>query len=407
MDGMRIVVAHNYYKQAGGEDQCVAAEVAMLRAHGHDVTFFSLSNDDIDAMSRPRLAVETIWSRRSHRELRRLFSIARPQIVHFHNTFPLISPAAYYAARAERVGVVQTLHNFRLICANALLFREGQICEDCVGRPIPWAGVRRGCYRGSRTASAVVAAMLGVHRALGTWRSAVDAYIALTQFSRAKLVEAGLPAEKIAVKANLVYPDPGVGSGRGGFAVYVGRLSSEKGLETLLAAWSRLQGAPPLKIIGEGPLAPLVEREASANPSIQWLGALPLDKVYALIGAAALLVAPSRCYENFPRVLVEAFAKGTPVLASRMGAMAEIVDEGRTGSLFRPGDPDDLAAKAQALFADPARLPTMRAAARGEFERRFTDAVNHGRLMTIYEQALAAVPRAGAAEPAVGRVGSP
>jgi glycosyltransferase involved in cell wall biosynthesis len=404
---MKIVVAHNFYKQTGGEDQCVAAEIAMLRAHGHDVTFFSLSNDEIDAMSRPRLAAETIWSRRSHHALRRLFSTVRPQIVHFHNTFPLISPAAYYAARAERVRVVQTLHNFRLICANALLFREGHICEDCVGRSIPWAGMQHGCYRGSRTASAVVATMLGAHRALGTWRGEVEAYIALTHFSRAKLVEGGLPAEKIAVKANLVYPDPGVGSGRGGFAVYVGRLSSEKGLETLLAAWSRLPDAPLLKIIGDGPLAPLVEREAGANSSIQWLGALPLDKVYAEIGAAALLVAPSRCYENFPRVLVEAFAKGTPVIASRIGAMAEIVDEGRTGLLFRTGDPDDLAAKVQSLFADPERLPIMRAAARGEFERRFTAAVNHGRLMTIYEQALASAPRTAAAVPAVGRVGSP
>lgn len=403
---MKIVVAHNYYKLPGGEDQCVAAEIAMLRAHGHEVTQYFVRNEAIDAMSRPRLVAETIWSRRSYRELRRLFQAVRPQIVHFHNTFPLISPAAYYCARAENVRVVQTLHNFRLTCVNALLFRHGAICEDCVGKAVPWPGVLRGCYRDSRAASAVVAAMLGVHRALGTWADPVDVYIVLTQSSRAKLVKAGLPADRTAVKANFIYPDPGAGSGKGGFALCVGRLSAEKGLETLLSAWARLDNALPLKLVGDGPLASLVERAAASNPSIQWLGAQPLEKVYGLLGEAALLVAPSRCYENFPRVLIEAFAKGAPVVASRLGAMAEIVDDGRTGLLFRPGDPDDLAAKVRSILAAPARLAVMRAAARDEFERRFTAAANHSRLIAIYEQALAAEPRAGTAKSAVGHAGA-
>src|SRR5262249_8455065 len=155
------------------------------------------------------------------------------------NTFPLMSAAAYYAARAEDVSVVQTLHNFRLCCANALLFRQGEVCEACLGKAAPWRGIVHRCYRDSRTASAAVAAMIAVHRTLGTWRSAVDVYIARTESSRRKLVEGGLPAGKIAVKPNFAYPDPRQGTGKGNYAVYVGRLSAEKGVATLLDAWRR------------------------------------------------------------------------------------------------------------------------------------------------------------------------
>src|SRR5437773_765730 len=229
---MKILVVHNYYKQAGGEDQCVAAEVEMLQAHGHEVTQYVLHNDAIDRMSRLEVATRTIWSRRAYREIRELIHSHRPEIAHFNNTFPLISPAAYYAARAEKVGVVQTLHNFRLLCPNALFFRAGRVCEDCLGKSIPWPGVVHKCYRGSRAASATTAAMLAVHRMLGTWREAVDTYIALTDFGRQKFIEGGLPPEKIAVKPNFVHPDPGPGAGTGGYAIFVGRLSEEKGLQT-------------------------------------------------------------------------------------------------------------------------------------------------------------------------------
>ncbi|MBV8448200.1 MAG: glycosyltransferase, partial [Hyphomicrobiales bacterium] len=206
---MDIVVAHNFYKQPGGEDQCMLAEVAMLRAHGHNVAQYCLRNEAIDRMSKLRLASDTIWNRASFRELRALFRTHRPQVVHFHNSFPLISPAAYYAARAENVPIVQTLHNFRLCCPNALLFRDGEICEDCLARPVPWPGIVHGCYRDNRAASLGVAAMLTVHRALGTWRDVVDVYVALTPFSRSKFVEGGLPAGKIVIKPNFAYPDPG------------------------------------------------------------------------------------------------------------------------------------------------------------------------------------------------------
>jgi glycosyltransferase involved in cell wall biosynthesis len=386
---MKILVAHNFYKQAGGEDQCVAAEVAMLKANGHEVTQYFISNESIDAMSRFELASRTIWSRPSSCELRQLFRMHRPHIAHFHNTFPLISPAAYYAAQAEDVRVVQTLHNFRLCCVNALLFREGKVCEACLGKAIPWRGVIHKCYRANRTASAAVATMIATHRVLGTWRNAVDVYIALSESSRRKLVDGGLPADKIVVKSNFAYPDPGPGAGRGGYAVYVGRLSAEKGIETLINAWRHLEGGPPLKIVGDGPLAGAVQEAATQSTLIQWLRSVPHEAIYELVGEASFLVLPSGCYENFPRVVIEAFAKGTPAIVSKLGAMAEIVDDGHTGLHFKPGDPQDLAEKVRSILADPLKLTRMRQAARQRFDQHFTADANHEALMAIYARAIA------------------
>jgi len=385
---MKILVAHNFYKQPGGEDQCVAAEVATLRAHGHEVTQYCLHNDSIDTMGRLQLASRTIWSRTAFRELRELFRTRRPQIAHFHNTFPLISPAAYYAAQAENIRVIQTLHNFRLLCANALLYRNGDVCEDCLGKSFPWPGIMHKCYRDSRAASTAVATMLAMHRVPGTWQKAVDIYIALTEFGRRKFVEGGLPADKIAIKPHFAYPDPRPGRGTGGYAVFVGRLSAEKGVDTLLEAWQHLDGSLPLKLLGDGPMAAVVQGAAAKDPSIQWLRHLPLDAVYGLVGEASFLVLPSRCYETFAMVIMEAFAKGTPVIVSGLGAMAEIVDDGHTGLHFSPGDPLDLAAKVRSILAEPLRLGRMRQAARQKFDECFTAEVNHKILIAIYEQAL-------------------
>jgi glycosyltransferase involved in cell wall biosynthesis len=384
---MNIVVAHNFYKQPGGEDQCVAAEVAMLKAHGHNVIQYCRHNDSTDALGRLELASWTIWSRPTFHELRQLFRTHRPQIAHFHNTFPLISPAGYYAARAEKIRVVQTLHNFRLLCANALLFRDGEVCEDCVGKSFAWPGIVHKCYRDSFAATSAVAAMLGVHWAMGTWRSAVDVYVALTEFARHKLIQGGLPADKVVIKPNFTHPDPGPGNGSGGYGLFVGRLSAEKGIDTLIEAWRNLSGNVPLKVVGDGPMAALVQAAAATDPALQWLGRLPSEAIYPLIGAAAFLVLPSRCYETFGRVIVEAYAKGTPVVASKLGAMAELVDDGRTGLHFKPGDPIDLAEKVRRLLANPLELTRMRRAARQEFTRNFNAEANYKALMAIYEQA--------------------
>lgn len=354
-----------------------------------------MHNEDVRGMNRPTLLGATIWNSAASARLGQAIRAHRADVVHFHNTFPLMSPAAYYAARREGAAVVQTLHNYRLLCPGANFYREGKICEDCLGKSVPLPALRHKCYRDSFTATTATAGMLTFHRMIGTWQNAVDAYITPTQFAREKFVAGGLPQEKIFVKPNFVHPDPGVGagSGDGKYAVFVARLSYEKGLDTLLAAWAMLKNEVPLKIVGDGPLADDVRRAVAKNPSIEWLGRRSLDEVYDLIGAASMLIFPSNCYETFGRVAVEAYAKGTPVVASDHGAPADVVEDGRTGLRFKPGDAADLAAKVRQLCADPARLADMRRNARAEYESKYTGERNHEMLMSIYARALAASPR--------------
>ncbi len=385
---MRVLVAHNFYQQPGGEDQVFASEVQLLRRFGHEVATFEADNDAIDSMGRIELLRNTLWNRKMGAAIGKAAADHRAEVVHFHNTFPLISPAAYAAAHDAGAAVVQTLHNFRLLCPNALLFRDGKACELCLGKTFATAGIIHKCYRGSRSASAAVAALSGMHRLLGTWRNSVDAYIALAEFARQKFIAGGLPADRLFVKSNFLDPDPGPGCGDGGYALFVGRLSEEKGISTLLSAWRNLSGIP-LKIIGDGPMAGEVKASANENSQIQWLGRLPLEQVVEMIGRAAVLVFPSNCYENFARVIVEAYAKGTPVIASRHGPMPDIVPDGKTGRLFTPGDAQDLARTVREMMADGSALATLRANAREAYCSQYTGEANHEALMEIYRQALA------------------
>lgn len=381
---MRVLAVHNYYQQPGGEEQIFATESALLESHGHEVLRYTLHNDQIQAANSLVLAKKTVWNSSVYQELRSLVREQQPQVAHFHNTFPLISPAAYYAVKDEGVPVVQTLHNYRLLCPNALFFRQGQVCEDCLGKPLPWPGVMHGCYRGSRSASAVVAATISFHSLRGTWTHAIDAFIAYSRFAMDKFIQGGLPAEKFAFKTNFLHPAPSPGEGKGWYALFIGRLSVEKGLGVMLDAWRQLGGKIPLKILGDGPMAGLVTEAIQDMPEIEWLGRRPLEEVYEVVGNAAFLVFPSEWYETFGRVAIEAFAKGTPVVASQIGAITELVDHKRTGMLFRPSDSSDLASQIEWLLSHPQELRQMRQAARAEFEAKYTAADNYKRLMEIY-----------------------
>src|SRR5690606_22073309 len=337
---MRVLHVHNFYQLPGGEDQSFAATGTLLENHGHEVIRFTLRNDVVADIGVVTAARKAVWNGSVYEELRRLIRAVQPDVAHFENTFPLVSPAAYYACHAEHVPVVQTLRNFRIVCPSGLLFRKGKICEKCVGRWIPWPGVLHGCYRGSRLATAAAATMITTHRVLRTWHRQVDAYVALNRFVRTKYIEAGLAPDKVHINPNFLTSDPGPGDGEGGFALFAGRLSAEKGIGTLLAAWRALARRLPLKILGDGPEAHQVAQATATEPNIQWLGWRPVEEVLALIGRAKLVVVPSVCYESFNRTQLEAFAKGTPVVASRQGSMQAIVDDGRTGLLFTPNDPD-------------------------------------------------------------------
>ncbi|MFY9753896.1 MAG: glycosyltransferase [Candidatus Acidiferrales bacterium] len=391
---MKILIVHNAYQQLGGEDTVVAAEAQQLGASGHTVLRYSRHNDELDGSTLLRslkAGCETIWSSRSYHDFERLLAQEKPGVAHFHNTFPLISPSAYYACAKAGVPVVQTLHNYRLLCPSATFLRDGAVCELCLGRSMPWPGVLHACYRSSRAATATVAAMLAAHRAMKTWQTKVDVYIALSEFARRKFVEGGLPPERIVVKPNFVRTDPGSRCGRGEYALFVGRCSSEKGVNVLAEAWAALSNPISLQIVGDGPLLKEVETRLHQNAcvSVTMPGRLSPGDVSSSMRSARFLVVPSICYENFPLVVAEAYACGVPVIASRLGALAEIVHDGRTGLHFTPGDPIDLAAKAQWAWDHPEEMKTMGRAARAEYEAKYTAERNCKLLLDIYDGVLA------------------
>ncbi len=378
---MRVLVAHNAYQQRGGEDMVVDAEVALLREHGHDVELLHRHNDELASLPAAAAAMQTLWSARTGDELRALVRRFRPQVVHVHNTFPLLSPSLYWACAAERIPVVQTLHNFRLACPQAMFLREGRICEDCLGRtPLP--ALRHACYRNSRPQTAVLVGMLALHRALGTWRDKVAVYIALNEFCRRKFVAAGLPEDRMVVKPNFVASPVPADTHRSGF-LFVGRLSEEKGIATLVRAWRQAALDADLLVAGAGPQRDMLDGVPHLTP----LGALPLAEVQALMPRSLALVLPSIWYENFPRTLVEAFGAGLPVIASRIGALAELVSDGQTGLLFDAGDASSLATRLAWAQAHPTEMRQMGLRARAVYEAEFAPQRNLEQLLAIYGRA--------------------
>ena len=380
---MKVLVAHNAYQQRGGEDSVVESEVAMLREAGHEVREHRRHNDELADMGKASAAADTMWSRRTTSDLRGLLAAWPADVVHVHNTFPLLSPSLYWAAASARVPVVQTLHNFRLLCPQAMLLREGRVCRDCVGR-VPLPAVRHGCYRGSRAQTAVLAGMLVLHRGLGTWRRKVQRYVALNDFCRDEFVRGGLPAERIAVKPNFVnapaLPSPVERRG----ILFVGRLSPEKGIATLLSAAATL---PPgsLHLAGDGPEAARV----AETPGVLTLGNLATGAVADAMARAVAVVVPSIWPEAFGLVAVEAFAMATPVIASRIGALTAIVEDGVTGLHAVAGDTVDLAARLRWALEHPAEMARMGAAARARYESLYTPQRNLAQLLDIYDQAIA------------------
>lgn len=388
---MRVLSIHNHYRHRGGEDAVFDDEARLLEDNGHIVVRYTATNEDASRLNPLRLAGRTVWSAQSHRDLGRLIDLERPDVVHVHNWLSMISPSAYYAARSQGVPVVQTLHNYRLMCPGVVFEREGKVCEDCLGRRFAWPAVRHACYRNSRGASATVAVTLTAHRIAGTWDRQVDRYIAPTEFLRDKYIEGGLPPESIVVKPHFVADGSehtGVGTGSGGFCLFVGRLAEEKGVRSLLAAWEQVAPGARLLLVGDGPLADVVDAASRRLPGVDWLGKLPPHDVRRLMGEASFVVVPSVGLEAFGLVFIEAFSAGTPVLASSIGPAIDLVDDGRTGRHFPAGDADDLAAQIGWFLDHPDDVASMRVEARAEYESKYTADRNLELLLDIYDQVI-------------------
>jgi len=303
----------------------------------------------------------------------------------------MVSPSIYSACKEAHVPVVQTLHNYRLLCPAAIFYRDAHVCEECAEHNL-WHAVFYGCYRKSRAESAGVALMLEAHRLLRTWTRMVHSYVALTEFARRKFIAGGLPPDRIVTKPNFVHPDPGDHIDSGQYALFVGRLSPEKGLETLLAAWKPLAKGISLIIVGDGPLRARLAVAATqfGLDNVSFRGRLTRAETLQAIKGASFLIFPSGCYENFPMSIAEAFACGVPVVCSRLGAMEEIVADGLTGLHFTPGNAGDLAAKVEWAWTHPVEIAAMGRAARAEYEAKYTAERNYQMLMEIYQKAVGA-----------------
>ena len=381
----KILILHNIYKLKGGEDVVVASENALLRQYGHEVHLHNVSNHSIQGLWRQvTTALSTHYSQWGREEALRVILETSPDIVHVHNFFPLFTPSIYDACHDAGVPVVQTLHNYRTICPGAYLMRDGKPCEDCI-QGSPYQAALHGCYRDSKVGSLVVGKMVDYHRRQGTWKTKVDRFIGLTQFSKGKFVEAGFPAEKISVKPNFVEVS---GSGttpdseRKG-ALFVGRLSPEKGVETLIRAWESVE--TPLRIVGEGPMLDWAKKNASASVTV--LGKKDQQGVAEEMARAAFLVLPSEWYEGFPMTIVEAFSRGLPVIASNLGSMTEIVENNVTGLHFEPGNQENLIQKVKWATEHPEKMRDMGRNANRTYEQNYTPKINYGQLMDIYEEA--------------------
>lgn len=376
----RILIAHTRYQQRGGEDQVVEAEAQLLSQHDHDIALFTEDNHTIAEMPRLRLAMNTIWSRATSSKAEVLFRKFRPDILHVHNTFPLMSPSIYWAAARHSIPVVQTLHNYRLVCPQAMLLRNGKVCEDCLTR-LPLPAIRHKCYRDSATQTAVISSMISIHRSIGTFKNKVSAYIALTNFSKSKFIESGLPSERIFVKPNFV-DIPQLARATGSRGLYVGRLSEEKGLNNLREALDILSNTD-IDAIGSGPL----ETELKSSVHLHLHGWKSSDDVHTAMRKASFLVIPSIWYEGLPVTVIEAFACGLPVIASNIGSLGELIEDGLTGLLFKPGSSRHLAEKISWANTHLQELTEMGKLARLNYEKHFSPDSNYRRLAEIYQHA--------------------
>jgi glycosyltransferase involved in cell wall biosynthesis len=385
---LKILTIHNKYKIRGGEDESREGEDHLLAKNGHEIKELIFDNSVITPSNQWRVGLGTPWNRSSYRLVQAEIRKWKPDLVDIHNFFPLASPSVHWAARSLGIPVVQTLHNYRLLCPGATFYRDGRICEDCLEWKLPIPSIIHGCYRGSKVKTAAVALMVGTHRIARTWQRKVSAFVAVSEFEKRKFVESGFPESRIFVKSNFVQ-DSGLPGDGGGDFLCVSRLTVEKGIRTLIRAMDLTVAQVRLMIVGTGPLESEVQAATDQNPRIQYLGILPQREVLRLMGAAKCVIFPSEWYETFGRVAIEAFSRGTPVIAAQLGAIAELVEDGRTGFHFQPGNAQDLARAIDLAHASTSQLISMRLEARREFELKYTSERNYEKMMAIYERAIA------------------
>jgi glycosyltransferase involved in cell wall biosynthesis len=393
---MRIALVHNRYRSnmPSGENRVVDTEAGALAAAGHQVTRFEKHNDEIDAWSWARkasLPARIFWSQEAYRELSAALRANRPDVVHVHNTFPLLSPAVLQACRAAAVPVVTTIHNYRLACASGIFFRDGAVCHECAHH-LPAAAVRHGCYRDSRVASVPAALAVSMHRP--AWKSLVSAYIFISAAQRDLLAGVGFPPGRVFVRHNLIPRREVPEAASAPTVIYAGRLAEVKGVRLLMTAWDQYRdgaGDDGLRLVvaGAGPLQAEVAAWAASRPSVELAGEVTSRHCAELIAAARAILVPSTWEETFGLVVVEGMAVGTPAIAAGHGSLAELISPGTDGVLFRPGDPAALAAAIAEAAAHPEQYEAYGEQARKTYEQRFDPERSLEYLLEIYRFAIA------------------
>lgn len=390
---MNIIQIHNDYKIFGGETKVVKNEKRLLVEKGHKVLQFLDSNkriDDFNALDKIKFIKNVFYSKESYNNLHNIIIKFKPDVIHIHNVFPLISPSVYYCAKDDNVPVVQTIHNFRFLCPNGLFLRNGQVCELCKnGNYTP--AVRYGCYKNSYFFSGLYAAIIKYHRMHNTFYDKIDTLVALSEFSKRKLIEGGFDHRKIVVKPNFLLQS-GIENNfnrKLDYFIFIGRLSKEKGIYNLVEAVRNFT-KQKLKIIGNGEELEIIKNVINTNKlnNIELLGFIDGPRKYKLLTEAKALIFPSIWYENFPMTILEAYSMGTPVIASNIGSLPEIVQDKKTGLLFNSGDPEDLANKIEWAWNHPREMADMGKKALKEFELKYTAEKNYQMLMDIYLKAI-------------------
>lgn len=386
---MKVLMVHNFYQARSGECISYPTEVDLLRRFGHEVITYETRSDDLHDVSKIKLATSTIWNSKSYTEIKNLIREQNPDVVHFQNIFPTISPSAYFAAKSLNKPVVQSIRNYRLACINGNLFRDGKVCELCVGKKVPWGGIKYGCYHRGKLASGVVATMLTVHNFINTWNSKVDGFIALTNFAKRKLTQHGIQKEKIFVRPNYIVSDPLVREQEGSYALYVGSLDERKGVLELVNLWLENDFKIPLKVVGTGPLHEKLKEVVGNSSSVEIVGFKDNREIMSIMKGAQLLAFTSLLFEGFPRVLLEAMACGVPIISSDIGSMSEIITEGYNGLLYQPTDLNELKLKILTLTKDGALRTELGSNGRKEFEEKYSAEAAYANLIKIYQNVIA------------------
>ena len=387
---MKVLLVHNFYQQAGGEDTSFSNTGQLLKEKDHQILTYTRQNDEINSysllqkMSLPR---KTVWANDTYQDICRIIELERPDIIHVFNSFPLVSPSIYYASQRAGIPVVQDLPNYRLICPAATLYRDDRFCTDCIGK-LPWRGVLHRCYRESRLQTAVIAAMLVSHRWRKTWLTQVDMFVTRSEFSRNQFLAAGMPEQKLTVLPNFLYSPPEQRVGHAEYACFLGRLSPEKGVETLLHAWQEIN--LQLYLVGDGESREFLQNSCRKMnlTQVDFMGWQPHSEMFLILKQAQFLVVPSEWYEPFGYVVIEAFACGVPVIVSNIGGLAELVTDGDTGLHYEVGNVMDLREKIRWAISHPDEMERMGINGRKQFEKHYTSDVNYKQLIEIYNTVL-------------------